>query len=123
MVDICNRKMLWAATFGLLLIFWMRMGPATKRKNLGVTNSTISSAVMPRGMLLLSEPGQTQSVQKMHSALSEAWAERRNHWDCGHAITQRPANSQRPRERRRVALVLLLRLKHRFIHVGACWRR
>jgi hypothetical protein len=46
-----------AATFGLVLIFWMRTGPATKRKTLGVTKRTISSAVMPRGMLLLSEPG------------------------------------------------------------------
>jgi hypothetical protein len=65
-------EVVWAATFGLVLIFWMRTGPATNRKTLGVTKRTISSAVMPRGMLLLSEPGGGCQGKTQHGKLCGA---------------------------------------------------
>jgi hypothetical protein len=58
-----------------------------------------------------------------HGKLCGACMKRRKQRNCGYANTEWPSNSQRPSERRRVALVLLLRLEHGFIHVGACGRR
>jgi hypothetical protein len=67
-----NRNVVWVATFGLVLIFWMRTGPAMKRKTLGVTKRTISSAVIPRGMLLPSEPGGGCQGKMQHGKLRGA---------------------------------------------------
>lgn len=102
-------------TLGLTLIFWMRTGPATKRNTLGVTKSTISSAVMPSGMLLLPEPGARASAEGGEQRGAAAAASER-------LLTRLAAQSQCPNQRRGAGLVLLLRLEVGFVDVRACQR-
>ena len=104
-----ERRCAQELTLGLTLIFWMRTGPATKRNTLGVTKSTISSAVMPSGMLLLPEPGGRTSAEAWQQGDAVAASER--------LPTRLATQSQRPNQRRGAGLVLLLRLEVCFVDV------